>query len=63
MKASDIYDENEFNALFKLAEANASGDFELEFIESIGTKYDEYGVNMFLSEKQDKVLRRIAYGD
>jgi hypothetical protein len=63
MKASDLYSKDEFDSLIRQARANAETDWEIEFIDSIEAKYDEYGVKMFLSDKQDSVLRRLANGD
>lgn len=51
----------EFELVLDSAEHNASSEFEMEFVASIKEKYDQFGMNMFFSEKQEEVLDRIAY--
>lgn len=63
MKISDIYpDGDDFEELLASAEENASNDWETEFVSSLQERYEQYGVNMFLSDKQDEILNRIAEG-
>jgi hypothetical protein len=56
----EAFGEDEFLDLMSMAEENAKTDFDLEFLNSLDYKYDEYGAEMFFSEKQEMVLRRIA---
>ena len=63
MKICDKYpNDDDFEELLASAEENASSDWETEFVSSLQERYEQYGINMFLSEKQDEVLRRIAEG-
>lgn len=61
-KAIDIFSsKEEFERVLSQAEGSAETDFELEFCESMREKYDKYGMNMFLSDRQEEVLDEIAY--
>lgn len=62
-KVRDLYDELEFTELLDEAENNASGSWEKNFISDMRDKFDEYGTGMFISDKQDGILQRIADGD
>lgn len=63
-KVSEKFEtQDEFERVLGLAESNASTEFEMEFIASMRINYDKFGMRMFLSEKQEQVLDRIAYGE
>lgn len=63
MKICDKYpDDDDFEELLASAEENASSEWETEFVSSIQERYEKYGTNMFLSDKQDEILNRIAEG-
>lgn len=53
-------DVDAFEQALERAEANASGDREIEFVDSIRNKYDEYGESMFLSDAQYSWLMSLA---
>lgn len=53
-------DAEEFETVLEDAEANASTDREIEFVDSIRNKYDEYGERMFLSAAQYSWLERLS---
>lgn len=57
MKAQD-YDN--FEDLIDAAEDGASTDWEMEFIDGVKEKYEQYGGNMFVSDKQLEVLEKLA---
>lgn len=64
MKISDRYpDDDDFEEMLSSAVENASNEWETEFVSSLQERYEQYGVNMFLSEKQDEILRRLADGE
>lgn len=64
MKVIDIYpDDDDFEELLASAEENASSEWETEFVSSLQERYEQYGINMFLSDKQDEILKRIAEGE
>lgn len=50
----------EFKSALEQAETNASKEREMEFVDSIRNKYDEYGERMFLSDGQYSWLMRLA---
>lgn len=63
MKVIDMYpDDDDFEELLASAEGNASSDWETEFVSSLQERYHQYGIDTFLSEKQDEILHRIAEG-
>lgn len=62
-KVRDLYDEREFTDLLDEAEDNASGSWEKTFVSDMRDKFEEYGIGMFISDKQDEILQRIANGD
>ena len=64
MKIIDRYpDDDDFEELLASAEENASNEWEAEFVSSLQERYEQYGVNTYLSDKQDEVLNRIAEGE
>lgn len=50
----------DFEDLLAEAENNAKGSWEEEFCDGIRDKFDEYGDKMYLSERQEEILQRIA---
>jgi hypothetical protein len=57
----DIYDSiEEFAAILVSAELNASGGWELEFVENIRSSFKRYGAHTNLSPAQQSKLERIA---
>lgn len=63
MKVKDNYDEREFQDLLDSAEENASGNWEKTFVSDLQDKFEEFGIGMFLSGKQEDILNRIANGE
>ena len=59
-KVQDLYDEEEFQSLLDDAEANASNDFEINFVFDMQDRWEQYGKRMYLSDKQREILERIA---
>lgn len=59
-KVQDLYDEEEFQSLLDDAEANASNDFEINFVSDMQDRWEQYGKRMYLSDKQREILERIA---
>lgn len=53
-------DVSAFESVLEAAEANASKEREMEFVDSIRNKYDEYGESMFLSDAQYSWLMSLA---
>ena len=62
-KVEDVYTKVEFEDLLDEADDNASGRWDENFVSDIRGRYDEHGIRMFLSEKQDEILQKIANGD
>ena len=62
-KVQDNYDHDEFQELIDDAESNAANDWEEEFVSGLASKFEEYGIRMFISEKQREILERIANGE
>lgn len=59
----DLYTKIEFQDLLDEADANASGTWEENFVSDLSDRYEEHGLRMFLSDKQNDILNRIANGD
>jgi|PlaIllAssembly_1097288.scaffolds.fasta_scaffold3099684_1 hypothetical protein len=61
-KLSELYgdDISDFEELLSDASAAASTQWEMDFVEELEERYEIYGVDMFLSDKQSDVLERIA---
>ena len=58
---ADMFDSlTEFEDLLGEAEDNASSAWEMDFVDSIREKFTEFAGKMYLSEKQEAILRRIA---
>lgn len=57
----DHFDDiDEFESALEQAETNASKARDIEFVDIIRNKYDEYGERMFLSDAQYSWLMRLA---
>lgn len=50
----------DFEDLLSEAESNARGAWEEDFTDGVRDKFDEYGDRMYLSDRQEDVLKRIA---
>lgn len=50
----------DFGDLMDEAEDEAKGSWEENFVSDIRDKFDSYGDRMYLSEKQEEILKRIA---
>lgn len=63
-KAKDVFDcESDLEDLIDEADGNAVGYWEEEFVSDMRDKFDEYGLRMFMSDKQKDILDRIASGE
>lgn len=62
-KVQDIYSEIKFSDLLDEAENNAANSWEENFVSDLKSKFNEYGIRMFLSESQKDHLERIADGE
>lgn len=56
----DLYDTRAFSDLLDSAERNASTDFEEAFTSDLREQWEQWGERMYLSERQQAVLERIA---
>ena len=61
MKARDV--EEGFADLLGEAETQASTDWEMNFVADIKSRFEEYGDDTFVSEKQLDKLKAIASGE
>ena len=57
---SDIYLDGEFSRLLDLAETNADGSWEEDFIQDMEDRFGKFGSRMLLSAKQQEILERIS---
>lgn len=65
MKVSGWFpdDPEAFSVLLDEAGANADGDWEEQFVRDTRTRYNQYGDSTFVSDKQMKILNRLASGE
>lgn len=60
-RVTDVYATKQaFSDMLDRATENSKGAWESEFVENIREKWDQFGMEMFLSDKQDETLHRIA---
>lgn len=63
MKVCDRFDSpSEFEVLLDDARAAASNDWEESFVRNVKQRYDRFGTDTFLSDKQLAALGKIAAG-
>ena len=61
MKVSDYYPiKGDFAELLSDAQMSASTDWEVQFTEDMVKRFDEYGMDMFISQSQLENLERIV---
>jgi len=60
MLVSDTYTDAEFRDLLSSAAANASRGRDMEFVEEMESKFEQWGSRCFLSEAQENWLKRLA---
>lgn len=59
-KLQERYTPNEFAGILEMARRNAKPGFETDFVISLKERATKYGGSMFLSQKQESLLLRIA---
>ena len=57
---ADKYEDNEFEDLLDTAASSAANGWEEQFVSDIRNKWEQYGARMYLSEKQEEILNRLA---
>jgi len=57
-KAHEHFDNIE--DVLHVAEGRAKNEWEMDFVDGLQEKFDQYGEDMFLSDKQATILKRIA---
>lgn len=62
-KVQDHYTHGEFEEILDDAEMNAANDWEEEFVSDMKQKFEQYGIRMFISERQIEIIERIANGE
>lgn len=64
MYANERYsDLKEFETLLDDAQINAKRGFQTDFVVDMIDSYEQYQEKTWLSDKQNSLLREIAYGD
>lgn len=63
MESVGEFSKSEFERLILEAKYNAETDWEEAFIRDLTKRYDKFGVETLLSEKESEILKRIAEGD
>jgi hypothetical protein len=59
-KISDFYTKAEFSEMLDSAEAKAQTKWDISFVNDMREKFDEYGVDTYLTEGQKKQFERIT---
>lgn len=62
-KVKDHYADGEFEELLEDAEANADSGWDVDFVEDMQERFEQYGHDMFLSNAQCEQIERIANGE
>lgn len=63
MKICDRFDSaSDFEALLDAARMAASNDWEESFVRNVKQRYERFGTDTFLSDKQLAALEKIAAG-
>lgn len=62
-KVQDSYTHDEFEEILDDAEMNAANDWEESFVSDMKQKFEQYGIRMFISERQIEIIERIANGE
>ena len=57
------YSEVEFQDLLDVAQNNAQTAFEVDFVEGVQAKWEKYGMQAYLSERQRDLLERLSRRD
>ncbi len=60
--ATHFADSDEFTDVLAEAVAAATTDWEVEFTQNIESRYEKYGMDMYLSKAQVSQLQRIVQG-
>jgi hypothetical protein len=60
MRVEDAFEPGAFVDVLHQADKNAKPGFERNFVDSLIENYNEYCDSMFLSEKQESIIVRIA---
>jgi len=53
-------DEADFERLLDDADRYAAGEWQEEFVSDLRDRFEEYGMGMYLSDRQLEILERIA---
>lgn len=53
-------DKTAYESLLADAAKHARNDFEIDFVGGLAQRFDEYGMDGFLSQKQYDILLRVA---
>ena len=57
----DMFDsKTEFEDLLSEAESQAESAWEMDFVDGLRDRFTAYGEKMYLTEKQEEILRRIV---
>ena len=64
MRLRDVYsDMSEFEDLLEDADSNAGNEWEMTFVDGIRGRFEKYGGDTFVSEKQIATLEKMAGGE
>ena len=61
-KAKEYADYDTLGDMLQQAEVNASSDWEIQFVTDMQTKFELYGDDMYMTDRQWNVLSRLAGG-
>ena len=57
---ADFYDYEEFEELLERADFSAIGEWEMNFVADMIDKFEQYGLNTYISDKQQEMLEKLA---
>ena len=60
MKIKEVWTENEIIDVLNCAEFSAKSGWDMDFISDMQERFSEYGMEMMISDNQERHLRRLA---
>jgi hypothetical protein len=60
MKLEDLYSSDEFEEIINQALTNARTEWEMQFVDDLYAKWEQWGMDVFITQRQADVLYRLG---
>jgi hypothetical protein len=60
MKLEDLYSSDEFEEMINQALVNACTEWEMQFVDDLYAKWEQWGMDVFITQRQADVLYRLG---